>query len=400
MKKGLFRFLTVFLLLFTAVAVLNSSNAPITLAEKTIQENKNEVSRLENTLGSKQSDIAYLRKQIDEAKKNVQNQAGVKNLLDKEIEGIQDEISITRELISQYEIQIEAKNNEISVIDSNINDAVELIKERLIIQHETGNSSMISFILGSNDFAELLTRIEIANELFEYDQEIIDGLNYDRSLLVSAQNELQLLLDKCKTTEEGLSSREAELETKVADATAYLNQLKSNETFLENSMAAKERELREIQNEIKELLNTIALQERADYSNDEFRFPLPYDVWYVNTGGFGIRYWNNGRQTDFHRGVDFAAAYGTDILATNSGTVIRSNYSSSFGNVVVIDHGGGICSLYAHASQRLVSYGDVVKKGDVIAKIGSTGDSTGNHLHFCILEDGEYVDPMNYISEP
>ena len=97
---------------------------------------------------------------------------------------------------------------------------------------------MISFILGSNDFAELLTRIEIANELFEYDQEIIDGLNYDRSLLVSAQNELQVLLDKCKTTEEGLSSREAELETKVADATAYLNQLKSNEAFLEKSMAA------------------------------------------------------------------------------------------------------------------------------------------------------------------
>ena len=174
----------------------------------------------------------------------------------------------------------------------------------------------------------------------------------------------------------------------------------SNETYFKNLKAAKEKELLEIQNEIKQLQDDIRRQQIEDYSNDEFRFPLPYDAWYVNTGGFGWRTWSNGRQTDYHRGVDFAAYYGTNIIACNSGVVIRSNYSSSFGNVVIIDHGGGICSLYAHASSRLVEKDDIVKKGDVIAKVGSTGDSTGNHLHFSILKDGEYVDPMNYISEP
>lgn len=400
MKKALLRFVCLFAVLFATTLIFTKNDSPVKTLAATIQENKNKISSLENTLGSKRSDIAYLDAQISEAKKNVQTQAGVKKLLDDQIASIQDEIDITKNLIDEYKIQIDAKQDEINLIDTNIDDAVNIIRERLIIQHETGNSSMISFILSSDNLAEMLTRIEIANELFEYDQLIVENLNRDRQILESAQIELQSLLDKCLETEKSLSETEASLEVKVSDATAYLNQLKKDETYYKNLKAAKEKELLEIQNEIKALQDDIRRQQIEDYSNDEFRFPLPYDAWYINTGGFGWRTWSNGRQTDYHKGVDFAAYYGTNIVASNSGVVIRSNYSSSFGNVVIIDHGGGICSLYAHASSRLVEKDDIVKKGDVIAKVGSTGDSTGNHLHFAILKDGEYVNPMNYISEP
>ncbi len=401
MKKTLTRFLCLFALLFLSSLFMTQSKTDIVAtAGKTIQENKNEVTRLENTLDSKQDDIAYLQRQIDEAKRNVQSQAEVKRLLDQQIEGIQDQIEVTKELISQYEVQISAKEDEIKDVDSKINDALDLIKERLIIQHETGNSSMISYILGSDNFEELLTRIEVTNELFEYDQAIINNLSHDREILASAQTELNTLLEKCQTTQDELSVTEQDLEVKVSDATSYLNTLKADEKFLENAKAAKEKELEEIQNTIKELLRTIQNQEREDYSNDEFRFPFEYGTWYVNTGGFGWRVWDNGRQTDYHKGVDFAAAYGTPILAVNSGYVTNSYYSNSFGNCIIIDHGGGIFSLYAHASKRLVSAGEIVTKGQEIAKVGSTGDSTGNHLHFAILKNGEYVDPMNYIREP
>ncbi len=399
--KKLLHFLCLFVLLSAATLVFtNSRPLPTVSAGKTIQENKNEVSRLENTLDSKQDDIAYLQRQIDEAKRNVQTQSNVKRLLDQQIEDIQEQIEITKELIEEYNTQISAKTDEISLVDANINDALTLIKERLIIQHETGNSSMIAFILGSDSFEELLTRIEITNELFEYDQEIINSLSHDREILATAQEELQLLLKKCEDTETELSETEAGLEVKVGDATAYLNSLKADEKFLEDSKAKKEKELQEIQNTIKALLREIQNQEREDYSNDEFRFPFEYGTWYVNTGGFGWRVWDSGRATDYHKGVDFAAAYGTPILAVNSGYVTNSYYSNSFGNCIIIDHGGGIFSLYAHASKRLVSAGEIVTKGQEIAKVGSTGDSTGNHLHFAILKNGEYVDPMNYISEP
>ncbi len=398
MKKALARLLCLSALL--TVSVFSFTQSETAIAAKTIQENKNEVSRLENTLSSKQDDIAYIQAQIDEAKRNVQSQANVKSLLDKQIEDIQDQIEITKQLIDEYNVQIDAKKEEIVVVDSNISDALTLIKERLIVQHETGNSSMIAFILGSNSFEELLTRIEITSELFEYDQEIINKLSHDREVLASAQNELEELLKKCEDTENELSSTESELEVKVTDATAYLNTLKQDEKYLENAKAKKEQELVEIQNIIKALLREIENQEREDYSSDEFRFPFSYDTWYVNTGGYGWRVWNSGRATDFHKGVDFAAAYGTPILAVNSGYVTNSYYSNSFGNCIIIDHGGGIFSLYAHASKRLVSAGEIVTKGQEIAKVGSTGDSTGNHLHFAILKNGEYVDPMNYISEP
>ena len=400
MKKALFRFACLFAILFATTLIFINNDSDVKTLAATIQENKNKISNLENNLGSKKNDIAYLDSQINEAKKNVQAQAGVKKLLDDQIASIQDEIDITKTLIDEYKIQIDAKKDEINIVDSNINDAVNLIRERLIIQHETGNSSMISFILSSDNLAEMLTRIEIANELFEYDQLIVENLNRDREILKSSQDELEALLQKCVDTETALSETEATLEVKVSDATAYLNQLKKDESYYQSLKAAKEKELLEIQNEIKALQDDIRRQQIEDYSNDEFRFPLPYDAYYRNTGGFGWRTWTNGRQTDYHRGVDFAAYYGTDIIACNSGVVIRSDYSNSFGNVVIIDHGGGICSLYAHASSRLVSKNDIVKKGDVIAKVGSTGDSTGNHLHFAILKDGEYVNPMNYISEP
>ncbi len=401
MIKGILRFLTVFAILFSSMLFLTDNGKDLTtFAGKSVQENKNEVAKLENTLDSKQDDIALLQKQIDEAKANVANQSYAKHLIDKQIDEIREEITITKQLIEEYGIQTEAKRIEIDAIQSKIDNAIDLIAERLIVQHETGNSSMISFVLGSDDFADLLTRIEVANELFEYDQEIIDALLADLDILSSSKAELEGLLEKCKTAEVNLSTKETELVTRAEDATNYLNELKKNEEFLESTKSAKEKELQEIQNEIKRLEEEIKLQERIDYSGDGFRFPLPYDAWYVNTGGFGWRVWASGRQTDYHKGVDFAAARGTHILAVNSGVVTISRLSPSFGNYVVIDHGGGISSLYAHATVRHVKVGDKVNKGDLIAEVGSTGDSTGNHLHFAILKNGEYVDPMGYISEP
>lgn len=400
MKKTL-RFVSLVLVLLAITVIFTQTDRTmITFAGKSLQENKAEVSRLENSVDSKKDDIAYLQRQIDEAKANVEAQSGVKYLIDQQIEAIQEKIDLTKQLIAEYELQIEYKKEEIAVIQQNIDDAVNLITERLVVHHETGNSSMISFILGSNDFSEMLTRIEIANELFEYDQEIIKRLIGDRESLASSQAELETLLTKCTENKILLEEEEANLVKSADEATAYLNELKKNEKFLENSKAAKEKELNDIQNEIKSLMNTIALQERVDYSGDGFRFPLAYDAWYINTGGFGWRVWSNGRQTDFHKGVDFAAPRGTPIYAVNSGTVTISRLSPSFGNYVVIDHGGGISSLYAHATVRYVFVGDEVKKGDLIAEVGSTGDSTGNHLHFAMLENGDYVDPMKYISEP
>ena len=392
-----------FIFLFAVVAFTTlffSSDSYNTYASNSIQENKNAVKTLESDLKSIEDSLSSIKANINKAKKNKENQIYIKSQLDQEIILTETKISTLEDLIEEYNTQLNEKEEAIASKNKDIDDTVEIIKQRLILQHENGNSNIISYVLGSADFAELLTRIEIANALFEYDKNLIQNLTKDRTELTILKEELTSTRDKCAESIVELEGAKSELDIKVNEAIAYINEYRKDEQAYQAQYDAKASEMEEIEKEIKNLLKQIELQERKDYSGEEFRFPLAYDATYWNTGGFGWRVWSNGRKTDYHKGVDFAAARGTPIYATNNGTVILHRNSPSYGLYLIIDHGGGVTSLYAHCSKLLVSTGDVVKRGDKIAEVGSTGDSTGNHLHFSMLEDGVHVDPMKYISEP
>ncbi len=385
--------------IFTTV-FFSSDSYNLKAEAATVAENKKAVQSLESDLKSIQSSLSSIKSNIDKAKKEQKNQLYVKSQLDQEISLTEAKVETLEKLIAEYNTQLDEKEEQIDGKNKDIEDALSIIRERLILQHENGNSNVISYVLGSADFAELLTRIEIANALFEYDKNLIEKLTNDRIELTILKDELTTTRDKCAESIVDLEATKKELNSKVADSIAYINELKKDEAIYQAQYDAKASEMNSIENEIKEILRKIELQEREDFSNEEFRFPLAYDATYRNSGGFGWRVWSNGRATDYHKGVDFAAARGTPIYASNSGTVILHRNSPSYGLYLIIDHGGGITSLYAHCSKLLVSTGDVVKKGDKIAEVGSTGDSTGNHLHFSILENGVHVDPMKYISEP
>ncbi len=392
-----------FIFLFAVISFTTfffSSDSYNSYAANSVEENKNAVKTLESDLKSIQNSLSSIQSNINNAKKNKENQIYIKSQLDQEIILTETKIETLEKLIEEYNLQLEEKEDAIALKNKDIDDTVEIIKQRLILQHENGNSNIISYVLGSSDFAELLTRIEVANALFEYDKNLIENLTNDRTELTILKEELTSTRDKCAESIVELEGAKSELDVKVNEAIAYINEYRKDEQAYQKQYDAKASEMEEIESEIKNLLKQIELQERKDYSGEEFRFPLAYDATYWNTGGFGWRVWSNGRQTDYHKGVDFAAARGTPIYATNSGTVILHRNSPSYGLYLIIDHGGGITSLYAHCSKLLVSTGDTVERGDKIAEVGSTGDSTGNHLHFSMLEDGVHVDPMKYISEP
>ncbi|MBR6633154.1 MAG: peptidoglycan DD-metalloendopeptidase family protein [Clostridia bacterium] len=387
------------IVVFTAIIV--SSDSYILQSDAaSLAENKDSVRTLESDLKSIQGSLADIQRSIKQAKQNQADQLAIKNQLDQEVSLAEREIEILEKLISGYNDSITEKENGISLKDEEIEETVQMIGDRLVMQHENGNSNVISYVLGSSDFADLLTRIEIANALFEYDRTLIEQLTSDRISLAILKDELTTTRDKCNEAIAELETKRVDLQAKIDTATSYLATYKRDEATYQRQYNEKAAEMESIEKEIKELLAQIELQERTNYSNEEFRFPLPYDATYWNSGGFGWRVWNNGRATDYHKGVDFAAYRGTPILATNSGTVILTRNSPSYGLYLIIDHGGGVTSLYAHCSKLLVNTGDVVLRGDKVAEVGSTGDSTGNHLHFSILENGVHVDPMKYISEP
>lgn len=398
-KKYLSLVFLVAVVSFTTV-FFSSDNYNIKTEAATVQENKKAVQSLESDLKSIQDSLASIQHNINKAKSAKENQIYIKSQLDQEITLTETKVETLEKLIEEYNTQISEREDEIDAKNSDIDDALFIIRERLILQHENGNSNIISYVLGSSDFADLLTRIEIANALFEYDKNLIEKLTNDRIELTALKDELTSTRDKCTESIAELELVKSDLQVKIDESIAYINEYRKDEAAYQAQYNAKASEMESIENEIKEILRQIELQERTNYSNDEFRFPLAYDATYWNTGGFGWRVWSNGRKTDYHKGVDFAAARGTPIYASNSGTVILHRNSPSYGLYLIIDHGGGVTSLYAHCSKLLVSTGDEVKKGDKIAEVGSTGDSTGNHLHFSILENGVHVDPMNYISEP
>lgn len=393
----------VFLVLTVAITTVffSSDDYNITTDAATLSENKETVRNLESDLTSIRSSLSQIKASIDKAKRGQADQLYIKSQLDQEISLAEAEIETLEKLIEGYNSQIVEKEGEIAHKDENIQDTLQIISDRLVMQHENGNSNVISYVLGSSDFADLLTRIEIANALFEYDRTLIEGLTNDKIALALLKDELSDTRDKCSESITVLEAKRGELQVKVDEATSYLVAYQNDVANYQKQYDAKAAEEAAITNEIKDILAQIELQERTNYSNEEFRFPLPYDVTYWNTGGFGWRVWKDGsRPTDFHKGIDFACVRGTPIYATNSGTVILRKNSPSFGLYLIIDHGGGVTSLYAHCSKLLVNVGDKVTRGDKIAEVGSTGNSTGNHLHFSILENGEYVDPKNYISEP
>lgn len=369
-------------------------------AAPTLSENKTTLKGLESDLKSIQGSLDSIKANIAKAKQGQQDQLYIKNQYDQEITLTETKIATLEKLISQYNEQITEKENEIFEKSGNIDNVLQAIAERLVIQQEMGNSNIISYILGSDDIADLLSRIEIANELIEYDRSLIEGLTNQRIELTLLKDELSATKEKCAESVVEMNGEIEALEGKIQKALDYLEEYKKDEKIYQAQYDKKANEMKEIEAEVKEILKQIELQERENYSNQEFIFPLPTTVYYRNTGGFGWRVWSNGRQTDFHKGVDFACARGTPIYASNSGTVIISKLSPSYGHYVVIDHGGGVTTLYAHCSKRLVNVGDIVVKGDKICEVGSTGDSTGNHLHFSVMENGVHVDPMKYISEP
>lgn len=207
--------------------------------------------------------------------------------------------------------------------------------------------------------------------------------------------------NKLKTQQQKLKEMQADLKAQKSEISAKSDTLSSQKSELnakKNSIAASNEkisgEISELQDEADELANTGNGSGGGSYSGGALAWPCP-SCSNISCG-FG---WRNCpfHGWECHTGIDISASYGASITAAASGTVTIASYYGSFGNAVKISHGGGICTLYGHCSRLLVSSGQHVKKGQVIAKVGSTGNSTGPHLHFSVIKNGSYVDPMNYL---
>lgn len=372
--------------------------------KKDVEKAKGKITSLEAEKKKTEAAIKKLESLKDNTEEYVRS-------LDLELDDLNTEIMLLEENISKQTKNIEATTIRLGEAEAQEAEQYESMKLRMKYMYEKGESSYLDLILQSESMSELLNRAEYIRKITEYDRKKLD--EYEEVSLQIAEDKLRLekekedLLILQEQTEAKQASVEAlvnekteelkrvdiQIGEKTAEAKAYEKDIKAQEDQIrriEAELKRQEEEARKKAEAEGKTYNTVSL------GNINFIWPCPASGRITSV--FGERESpTEGASTD-HKGIDIGAPTGTNIVASADGTVTISTYSYSAGNYIMLNHGGGVSTVYMHCSKLLVSVGDKVKQGDVIAKVGSTGYSTGPHLHFGIRHNGTYVNPSKYVS--
>ncbi|MFO7636160.1 MAG: peptidoglycan DD-metalloendopeptidase family protein [Clostridia bacterium] len=269
----------------------------------------------------------------------------------------------------------------------------EEMKNRIVEAYIYSKISLIDILSKAQGLSDLYQQLEIRRYMARYDQELMNevatlkkDLEFKKALTEELKDKYEVAVSNTKVAIQNMQAIKDNAEKAVVQSQQRIDQLNDREAQL----------YKEAQDLLKRILE---LQKIHAYVGGEMLWPLP-SVRRVPTGlaAFGYRLHPIFKQWRMHTGIDIGAATGTSIVSANNGTVILAGYTQGYGNRVVVDHGGGVCTLYAHASRLLVRVGDRVEQGQVIALVGSTGWSTGPHLHFEVIKDGKHVDPMLHLN--
>ncbi len=345
----------------------------------------------------KEEELEDLQKQIEEMKDQIRaNESALTELqqeirlLEVEIFGVQKEIDIYTRQINATKAKISEKLEELDKKQVEITEQNVNLNARLRAMYKSGNAGILSVLLNSASISELLTNIEMAKRIYAADSDLLQKLHAEYEVIYQMKVELTQLKDSLQAEQDVVKDKKADLVAKEKAAQAKRDAVeKSNE-----ELAAQ---LRAMEKDADELIEIIRREQSSkEYGGGDMCWPSASSKRI--TEYFGQRAEPIPGVSSNHKGIDIGAAKGTQILAANSGKVIAAGYKpSSYGNYLMIDHGGKIVTLYGHASKLLVKEGDVVKRGQVIALVGSTGASTGPHLHFEVRVNGVYKDPLDYV---
>ena len=325
-----------------------------------------------------------------------------KELLDQQISNTSAQIANVEAQISEYEELITQTEAELADAEEREEAQYELFCSRVRSMEEQGTVSYWSVLFKADSFTDLLSRLDFVNEIMDYDQRVIQDLQDLQQEITEKKESLEDSRSESEAAKAKLVSEKSTLDKQRADAVALVNEINANEAEYQSTLDAIDAEEEAIQARIVELSRQLAAQQAASGQTTS-NAALGGYIWPVSsrriTSPFGNRNTGIAGASTNHKGVDIGGVYySSEVHAAKSGTVIVSQYSSSYGNYVVVSHGSGNTTLYAHMSSRSVSVGQWVDQGDVLGITGSTGITSGPHLHFEITENGVRVDPLQYLT--
>ena len=368
-----------------------------------------------DTAKKKKTAIEQEKKRAEAALKKLENLKGdaVRYVaeLDVTLEALGEELSKLMTDIEEKEVQIKLTEEELQEAEVIEAEQYEAMKLRIKYMYEKGDSSFVDLLMEARTLSDLLNKAEYIARISEYDRQKLveyedtkEQIAETKILLETEHTELLDLQEQTEakhaSVEELMTAKQAEIksvESKIADAKEEVSDYAKDLKAQEDSIKAIEAEIKRQEEAAKKKAEASG-QTYKTKSIGDIKFVWPCPASGRITSKFGGRTSPTKGASSDHKGIDIGAATGSNIIAAAAGEVVVSTYSYSAGNYVMLNHGGGVYTVYMHASKLLCKVGETVKQGQVIAKVGSTGYSTGPHLHFGIRVNGTYVNPSQYVS--
>ncbi len=364
--------------LASALNIFAVTKAQVDALKTKVAEAGKRKNELKNQLSGLTNDLSALQKQI--------------SLLDSQIEAQQDEIDAQEELLGELTQMIADKTIELEESERQQAEQYAQLRSRLRYMVEHGTTSSLSILLSSDSFSDFLNRYEIIRQISLRDENLFEQLKAIRDKVLTEKQELEDTKKDAEDTKLQMEANKAELEAQMEAKRKQMDSIQLAQKNVKDAYAAMIETEDELMAQYKKAAAEYAAQ--STYVGGTFMWPLPAGNNVV-TCKYGMRTHPITGKRKLHTGVDLRASTGTKVYAANKGTVTTSGYSSAWGNYIIISHGGGITTLYAHMSKRSVSKDDKVKQGDIIGYSGNTGYSTAPHLHFEISKNGATYNPLN-----
>ncbi len=404
MKRNIRSYLIVTFIMTFLIAAEMPLVVRASLTNEVIEESQkavNQANEDKKNLQTGLSGIKEILKSLESAKDNLEDYV---TKLDSNLADLASRIDELNELLEEKEAEIKTTEAELAAAKKREEEQYEAMKKRIKFMYEKGSTSYLEMILSADSFVDFLNRAEFINKVSEYDRTMLDEYVATKEQIAAEEEQLMQEQQELEQVKASISEEQEAVETLIDAKESEIVYYESDISNKEQAVKAYEAEIAAQDAMIKELEATIAAEKKRlleenktaiSYDGGQFKWPAP-DYTRISDD-YGMRMHPTLGVEQFHNGIDLASPSGSRILAAYDGEVVAAAYSSTMGNYIMIDHGDGLYTIYMHASSLLVSKGTMVVRGEEIARVGSTGRSTGPHLHFGVRLNGSYVSPWNYI---
>ncbi|MBO5487866.1 MAG: peptidoglycan DD-metalloendopeptidase family protein [Eubacterium sp.] len=348
-----------------------------------------------------------LQKEIEELEKSREDTLAYIEKLDKKTEAVEEELEKLKAKISETEGVLKTAEKELAAAQEEEQKQYDIMKKRIKYMYENGSQDYLEILFGSHSVADLLNRAEYIEKISAYDKRIFKEYEKVKNKVEQKKQEIEAKLSELEGMKEDQTAEKKALSKLKKKKKEQIKQYDKELNESQDKASEYARQAAKAEAEVEKLLEQ--KQDEIDKANDaggggvgggdgSLRWPLKVSGRISST--FGRRSSPTAGASTYHKGIDIAASSGTPIVAAGAGTVVTATYSSSAGNYVMISHGNRLYTVYMHCSRLAVKEGDTVSSGQVIAYVGSTGISTGAHLHFGVSKNGSYVNPLQFVNKP